>query len=315
MSDVQAPQGGGATDTVPPRDAVAAGQRIKQAREAAGLHVVALAAALKVPVKKLEALEAGRTDDLPDATFARALAASVCRQLKIDPTDVLAQLPQAGGSRLGEDPVLNTPFRSPRDPVGATRAPQGVPKAVWIALVILLSAAVVWWWVPPVSDDSPLVLPAEPLSPVEPTEGATSMGAGASVAEETAAPPSDASPSHAPATAVPATATSHPTPTPAGLGGTPAAAPATAQPNPAPAAPANEVLVIRAQSDSWIEVSGGGKVLVQRLIKSGDSIALAEPTPLSVVIGRADATAVLVHGKPFDLAAVARNNVARFEVK
>lgn len=310
MSDVQAPQGGGATDTVPPRDAVAAGQRIKQAREAAGLHVVALAAALKVPVKKLEALEAGRTDDLPDATFARALAASVCRQLKIDPTDVLAQLPQAGGSRLGEDPVLNTPFRSPRDPVGATRAPQGVPKAVWIASVILLSAAVVWWWVPPVSDDSPLVLPAEPLLPVEPTEGATTMGAGASVAEETAAPPSDA-----PAAAAPATATSHSASTPAGLDGGPAAASTTVQPTPAPAAPANEVLVIRAQSDSWIEVSSGGKVLVQRLIKSGDSIALAEPTPLAVVIGRADATEVLVHGKPFDLAAVARNNVARFEVK
>ncbi|MFC7408357.1 helix-turn-helix domain-containing protein [Hydrogenophaga atypica] len=311
MSDVQAPQGGDATDTVLPRDAVAAGQRLKQAREAAGLHVVALAAALKVPVKKLEALEAGRTGDLPDATFARALAASVCRQLKIDPTDVLAQLPQAGGSRLGEDPVLNTPFRTPRDPAGATRAPQGVPKAVWIALVILLSAAAVWWWVPPASDDTPLALPAEPLLPVAPTEGATSMGAGANVAEETAAPPSDA-----PAAAVAANTPAAPMPT--GAEGVPAAVPTTAQPAPAPAAPtvpASGVLVIRAQADSWIEVSSGGKVLVQRLIKAGDSVALADPTPLSVVIGRADATEVLVHGKPFDLAAVARNNVARFEVK
>lgn len=311
MSDVQAPQGGDATDTVLPRDAVAAGQRLKQAREAAGLHVVALAAALKVPVKKLEALEAGRTGDLPDATFARALAASVCRQLKIDPTDVLAQLPQAGGSRLGEDPVLNTPFRTPRDPAGSTRAPQGVPKAVWIALVILLSAAAVWWWVPPVSDDTPLALPAEPLLPVAPTEGATSMGAGANVAEETAAPPSDA-----PAAAVPANTPA--APMPMGAEGVPAAAPTTTQPAPAPAAPtvpASEVLVIRAQADSWIEVSSGGKVLVQRLIKAGDSVALADSTPLSVVIGRADATEVLVHGKPFDLAAVARNNVARFEVK
>lgn len=309
MSDVQAPPASGATDAVPARDAVAAGQRLKQAREVAGLHVVALAAALKVPVKKLEALEAGRTDELPDATFARALAASVCRQLKIDPADVLAQLPQAGGSRLGEEPVLNTPFRSPREPAGAARAPQVVPKAVWIALVILLAAAAVWWWVPPASDDTPLALPAEPLLPVAPTEGATSMGAGANVAEETAAPPSDA-----PAAAVAAVAASTPSaPMPTGLDGVPAAAPTSAQP--ALAAPASEVLLIRAQADSWIEVSSGGKVLVQRLVKAGEALTLGDPIPLSVVIGRADATEVLVRGKPFDLAAVARNNVARFEVK
>lgn len=294
MSDVQAPPASGATDAVPARDAVAAGQRLKQAREAAGLHVVALAAALKVPVKKLEALEAGRTEELPDATFARALAASVCRQLKIDPADVLAQLPQAGGSRLGEEPVLNTPFRSPREPAGAARAPQAVPKAVWIALVILLAAAAVWWLVPPVSDDTVVVRPAEPMLPVPATEGATSMGSGASVAEETTAPHSDA-----PTVAAPLAADSTPS--------TPANVPTTL--------PLNEVLVIRAQADSWVEVSSGGKVLVQRLVKAGEALTLGDPTPLSVVIGRADATEVLVRGKPFDLAAVARNNVARFEVK
>ena len=59
--------------------------RLSEAREAAGLHIAALAAALKVPVRKLEALEAGRYEELPDLTFARALASSACRQLRIDP--------------------------------------------------------------------------------------------------------------------------------------------------------------------------------------------------------------------------------------
>ena len=36
---------------------------------------------------------------------------------------------------------------------------------------------------------------------------------------------------------------------------------------------------------------------------------------LAVVIGRVDATEILVRGQAFDLGAVARNNVARFEVK
>ncbi|MDP3519786.1 MAG: helix-turn-helix domain-containing protein [Hydrogenophaga sp.] len=308
MSDVQSPQPGAAAETAPARDGVAAGRRLKQAREAAGLHVVALAAALKVPVKKLEALEAGRSAELPDATFARALAASVCRQLKIDPTEVLAMLPLAGSSRLGEDQALNTPFRSPRDPAGASRAPQAVPKAVWMALAILLAAAVVWWAVPPVTDEAPTqqAVPAEPLLPVAPTEGATSMGAGANVAEETAAPPSDASV----AAPVAASASAPPTvPAAAAAVTTPPVATETAPPAPA------DVLVIRAKSDSWVEVSGDGKVLLQRVVKAGESVALGGTPPLAVVIGRVDATEVLVRGQVFDLATVARNNVARFEVK
>ena len=56
---------------------------LRQAREQAGVHVAALAVALKVPVRQLEALEQGRFDLLPDHTFARALAASVCRALVV----------------------------------------------------------------------------------------------------------------------------------------------------------------------------------------------------------------------------------------
>lgn len=316
MSENPAPQVGATAGAATPPDGVAAGQRLRQAREAAGLHVVALAAALKVPVKKLEALEAGRMGELPDATFARALAASVCRQLKLDPAEVLALLPQAGGSRLGEDQTLNTPFRSPRDPAGASRAQQGVPKAVWVALLILLAAAVVWWAVPPTVQESALAVPAEPLQPAAPSEGATSMGAGAHVSEETAAPPSDAS--AAPAT--PASAGSGaPAPdavTTPSVTAAPATVQAGAASTPSAQVPAGaEVLLIRARTDSWIEVSSQGKVLLQRVVKAGESVSLSDAPPLAVVVGRADATEVLVRGKAFDLMAVARNNVARFEVK
>lgn len=292
----------------PVRDAVAAGQRLRQMREAAGLHVVALAAALKVPVKKLEALEAGRSDELLDATFARALAASVCRQLKMDPAEVLALLPLAGGSRLGEDQALNTPFRPTREPAAASRVPQAVPKAAWIAMGILVAAAVVWWVVPPARDEAPQVaVPAEPLQPAAPSEGATSLGAGAHVSEETTAPPSD--------TPAPAAATAPVVPAVAVVAKAASTAPATPALATASAAVAPEVLVIRARGDSWVEVSGGGKLLLQRVVKAGESVALTDAPPLAVVIGRVDATEILVRGQAFDLGAVARNNVARFEVK
>ena len=57
---------------------VSAGQLLRQARINAGLHVAALAVTLKVPVKRLEALEEGNMALLPDILFARALASSVC---------------------------------------------------------------------------------------------------------------------------------------------------------------------------------------------------------------------------------------------
>ena len=70
-----------------------AGALLRAARERQGLHIAALAAAIKVSQRKLEALEADRFDELPDATFTRALAQTVCRQLKIDPKPVLERLP------------------------------------------------------------------------------------------------------------------------------------------------------------------------------------------------------------------------------
>jgi transcriptional regulator with XRE-family HTH domain len=84
-----------------PVPVLSAGALIRQAREEAGLHIASLAMALKVPVKRLEALEADRFDLLPSAVFSRALASSVCRALKLNPTQVLAQLPGLSAPRLG----------------------------------------------------------------------------------------------------------------------------------------------------------------------------------------------------------------------
>ena len=65
-----------------------AGEILKNARQAAGIHIEALAVALKVPVSKLEALESNNFDLLSDTVFLRALASSVCRVLKLDPASV-----------------------------------------------------------------------------------------------------------------------------------------------------------------------------------------------------------------------------------
>src|SRR5438067_525008 len=93
---------------------ISAGTLLRRAREAAGLHVAALAVALKVPVRKLEALEEDRYEDMGDAVFIRGLASSVCRTLKADPQPVLERLPQTSAPRLVNDKDgLNAPFKAP----------------------------------------------------------------------------------------------------------------------------------------------------------------------------------------------------------
>ena len=144
MSDSQ-PQGGAqdmAQSAAPAGPT--AGALLREAREAAGLHIAALALSLKVPVRKLEALEADRYDLLPDAVFVRALASSVCRTLKMDPAPVLDRLPQTSAPRLAQDAGgINAPFRAPGDSRGPSWIDQ-LSRPVFLAVfALLLGAAVV----------------------------------------------------------------------------------------------------------------------------------------------------------------------------
>src|SRR5204862_5204025 len=133
-----------------PVGATSAGRLLREARERQGLHIAALAASIKVTQKKLELLEADRFDALPDATFTRALAQTVCRALKIDPAAVLGLLPPAGGYRLeqlGEG--LNAPFRErPGALVQRDGAGFAFGWVFWLTTLILVAAAVVYFLPP-----------------------------------------------------------------------------------------------------------------------------------------------------------------------
>lgn len=294
---------------------------LREAREAAGLHIAALAAALKVPVKKLEALEAGRYDELPDLTFARALASSACRQLKVDPVPVLAQIPLGLQPQLGDtDQTINAPFKGAGDPAPLNAMGWLSRPAVLAAIALLLGALVL------------VLLPQRETAPladaVMPPPGAVA-DAPALVTDPAAAssaPPSDAVAPAAPAVA-PAGGTV-PEAAPSGVPSAPlsttTAAAATASPTNAaavsstlaPAGASGSLLSITATGESWVEVvNGAGSVVMKRMLKTGDVIDFSTAPPYTVVLGRADAAQVTVRGQPFDTAPYARNSVARFEVK
>ena len=296
MSDQPAEAPGGTT----------AGALLRQARQAQGMHIAVLAAAIKVPQRKLEALEADRLDELPDATFTRALAQTVCRTLKIDPAPVLALLPKAvAGQRLEHVAEgINTPFRERSGAEGGGDWGLSLSPAVWGALAVLVLAAGVYflpagWLTLPGSGDAasaPSVVASLPGPAVEP---AASAPVGVPPGESASAPAAEPAAS----TVV---ETIHSAPAIVNDGS--ASAPAL------PAAAG--VLLLRASAESWVEVQDGrGQMLISRVLMAGEAVGLDGPMPLKLTIGNAGATEVSFRGRSVDLASRTRDNVARLELK
>jgi cytoskeleton protein RodZ len=266
---------------------LSAGAMLRQARQAQGLHIVALAAAIKVTPRKLELLENDRPEELPDPAFARALAKAVCRVLKIDAEPVLARLPHPAAHGL--DRVArskNTPFRE-RSSRGESSAWAVARKpAVWGPLLILAGAGALW------------LLPASLLpqklwssrsvaGSAAPASAGTADAAASSVIVETIFPPLEA-----------------------------ASAPDGALAVTAPPAPPAGALTVRTTGESWVEVRDAkGHSLLSRVLRPGEEIGLDGTAPLRVTVGNAAVTQVTYHGRPVALPPPNRDNVVRLELK
>ncbi len=282
-----------------------AGDMLREAREAHGLHIEMVAAALKVPPQKLLALEAGDIASLPDPVFARALASSVCRALRIDPAPVLAKLPGAQRAPLAEtNRTLNARVVSDTPRWNGGRS-SGLPSRALLAVVVLLLiGAGVLFWMPQSAFDQigASVARLTAKSDAESVPSADQGGVSEPVPTQAVAPtgPAGAAPAAGVVAAVPAA---------------PASAPMVAVANTSTAS--SQQLVFVAREECWVTVTeAGGKQLLRRSLQVGETVGLSGALPLSVVVGRASAVDVQVNGKPYDLKPVTRGGgVARFEVK
>lgn len=315
MSELYIAQGSDGAEDLATEAAPMGGAMLRAARESAGLHIGALAVMLKVPVKKLEALEADRVDLLPDAVFVRALAASVCRTLKIDPAPVLARLPVTATPKLKSvESGINAPFRVPGvDPGSPIR--DRLTSPLGIAVLSMMVGALILFFAPPL-DRLEQMLGLGQRDPVG-TPGMVSQPAQALPSAEVKQADLN-SPTEVKQSALPA-AVSAPAPTRAAsavlAAPLPAAPAAAVVPAPVVADVASNV-VIRARAASWVEVTdAAGVVQLRKMMNAGEGVGVSGRRPLSVVLGRADVVDVTVSGKPYPLANVSRDKVARFEVK
>lgn len=283
-----------------------AGTLVRQAREAAGLQVDALAVALKVTVKQIEALEADRWDLLPDAVFARALAASICRNLRIDPAPVLARLPQAAPRLSPGGAGLNEPFRTSNHGSGPDIGAY-LSRPVVLGVLALMLGALVLVLLPVPKDAASDEVSAQGAPAAAPAAPASAV-AGVQLLSEVVPAPAASAPVVAGPVSAPVA-----TPAPASP---PVVSVAPAAAASAVAASADGVLSFSASADSWVKVTDArGAVVLSRLLKPGESAGASGALPLSVVVGRADATRVQLRGRPMDLGPLTRENIARFEVK
>lgn len=299
---------------------ITAGQLLRQLRESMGVHIDVLAGTLKVPVNKLQALEADRYDAFPDAVFMRALASGMCRALKADAAAVLALLPQGEPVQLSVDKGLNASFKDPGHRFikgGTLEKPKSRMLGVTVAGLLVAALAIAFF---PQRNESPsaaggseavqarLEVPlATRPTPVASSAALPAQDTGGGV--QLAAPESQPSIVQAPVISAAAPAAS--SAVPSQIYG--AAVEATASTK---TAEGSGLLLIRARGDSWIQVrAASGGVVLQKILTAGESVSPAGEPPWSVIVGKADVTDVIVRGQSMDLNAIARENVARFEVK
>ena len=277
-----------------------AGAMLRAAREAAGKGASELATQLKVSSDKIQALETGEWERLPDPAFARALLRAAAKALKADAEAIMRVLP----------PILTSPAQASleaapvRKPVPMGRqgpGSGGYRKWWWVVGAIVIAALLIFFL--PNRDDLALWFSRSVSSEQASTaRGKEPVAAPTPTLAESVAGSSGGQTQPASAMAMasaPAVATS---------------APAAQASGPETAVSAS-VLKLLTTAESWIQVSSRqGKSLFSGTVVAGagQEIRLSgQDFPVQLVVGNAAHTQVTLDGTPVALTTTPNNNVAR----
>ena len=308
-----------------------AGTLLRQAREAARMQLPVMAATLKVPQHKLEALEADDYAAFPDHVFMRALAMSMCRSLHIDAEPVLALLPHreikslAGkGAGINEAVKVRSNFKGAGTPLDSG---SNSTRKIIAGVLVLLAAAAAVYFVPfhQTADNAggsavPVAVHEQAGDAVQ--ENALVAQPAAQVTESVETPLGSAAAVNGPATDSVSAAPAEGTASLASSGAAVASSDSGAQAAAATTETAASVnaaaglLVLKVNTgQSWVKVKdGAGKVVLEKTLNKDETATAEGQLPLSVIVGNAKGTQVTVRGEPLDISNT-RDNVARFEVK
>jgi cytoskeleton protein RodZ len=154
-----------------------AGQRLREAREAAGMSLEDVATATRIPTRHLESLEKGDFAKLPAPTYSIGFARSYATAVGLDRAEIGDQL----RAELGGDTRPSAFTADGFEPADPARAfPKWLLLAAVIALVLVLIGAR-WWQSREYAEDGqvfadnapPAAAPAEP-QPAAPSQAVAS---------------------------------------------------------------------------------------------------------------------------------------------
>lgn len=298
-------------------DPVAVGEILRGGREARGLTVANVAQMLKLGVRQVEAMEAGRFELLPGPAFVRGFLRNYARLLGLDAEPLVAAVDAgpASAARVELSPVSNAEGVMP---VSGERRMSSTP-VVLVAFGLLLIVLVGWYFdwfrtpAQPATDIAPMIAPdavpqSEPLFPPAP-----SADDGGEPAPPIQVPIEPLEPAESSATDASAAGKSAPAAAQVSELKEPAL-----QPPPAtqPAAAGDSVIELRFAGESWFEIRDAGGSIVATGIGSAGQVRNVRGTgPLTVVLGNAAEVRLSHNGQSVDLAPHTRVSVARLTLQ
>jgi cytoskeleton protein RodZ len=263
-----------------------AGADLCAARERVGWSVQDMATALRIRRVYLEALEAGRIDELPGNAYALGFLRTYSTALGLDPLEMTRRFKAEAGS-VTQKTELAFPAPVPE---------RGVPAGAVVLLGVLLAVGAYAGW---------YRLSGEGKLPAETT---TAIPVRLAPLVQQAVPPSAPPPPAAPAAVVAPTPQPVETATVQQAEPPPASAisPSSAMAAPVPPLPVPPVaggspdqsrILLRANADSWVQVRDrAGQVLLNRILHPGETWEVPAKSNLLLTTGNAGGTDLLVDG-------------------
>ncbi len=257
----------------PATEAARVGAELRAARQRLGLALPDVAAKLRIRLSFLEAVEDGRLAGLPGPVYAVGFARAYAVLLGLD----------AGAVARRFRPEADEPTQKPELDFPTPAPERGVPAGA-VVLLGTLRAGAAYPGSHRFSDDP------QPVATVQAMPERLALLA-------SRAAPADTPPAAAPAEpSIPAM----PAPSPPPSLNEPVVPPLAVAPPPAPAAPPSDDsrVLLRANADAWVQVrERAGHVLLNRVLRGGESWAVPKGPPLLLTTGNAGGTELLVDGE------------------
>ncbi|HEY1260432.1 MAG TPA: RodZ domain-containing protein [Stellaceae bacterium] len=293
---------------------------LRQRREALGLELGEIAAALKIKPAYLSALEQGRPDQLPGPAYAAGFVRAYGAHLGLDAGEILRQF-RVESAALDPKSDLSFPM-----PLGERSIPGG--SMLLAALILALCGYGTWFYLSSAERSRPervTEVPVDLLAPkamhLATTPNSAAMPKAAAIADQPPPAKADTVPTTVlPAVETPAAASTAgsaaTSSTPAASEGAEKVAVPTAEPDAAATRGGSDSqnrIELRATADSWIAVRNAERaILFTRLLKAGETYDVPDQSGLSLRTGNAGGLEITVGGKP--VPAIGPNGAVRGNV-